>query len=253
MNNGHFTIAGVRVSAVNPKLAVETIDRLIAQRAKTYVCVVPASTVVDCSENPRYREVINAAGMATPDGMPVVWFGRAKGAAVERTYGPDLMLNVCDFGQKKGYRHYLYGGTTEALSSLELRLKNQFPGIKIVGSMAPPFRELSQDEDAQIVEKINAGAPDILWVGLGSPKQDFWMQAHRDKLNVPVAIGVGAAFDFLSGTKPQAPRWLRGLGLEWLFRLCCEPKRLWRRYLIGNGKFLALVTQDLFNQKSDKL
>ncbi len=151
---------------------------------------------------------------------------------------------VCDFGQTRGYRHYFYGATPEVLERLESRLKNQFPDIKIMGSFSPGFSKQCQDENSEVLQEINRLRPDILWVGLGSPKQDFWMYRHRDKLEVPVMIGVGAAFDFIAGTKPQAPAWMRRTGLEWFFRLCCEPKRLWKRYLIGNSRFLYYLFRD---------
>jgi N-acetylglucosaminyldiphosphoundecaprenol N-acetyl-beta-D-mannosaminyltransferase len=160
---------------------------------------------------------------------------------VRRVYGPDLLLQVCAAGLPRGRRHYLYGGDSETLGRLESVLHTRFPGIVIAGSQAPPFRSLSPEEDEQAVQMINLGRPDVVWVALGSPKQERWMSEHRGRVKAPVMIGVGAAFDFLSGGKPQAPRWMQQNGLEWLFRLATEPRRLWRRYA-RYPLFAALVT-----------
>ena len=180
--------------------------------------------------------------MVTPDGMPLVWIAKSRGFKnIARTYGPELMESLCCSGR---YRHFFYGGTGECLNRLENKLKQRNPQMNIAGRISPPFCEQSEAELRLDIEKINSVKPDILWVGLGSPKQDFWMHKNRDKLNVPVIIGVGAAFDFLSGMKKQAPSWVRHSGLEWLFRLCAEPRRLWRRYLIGNTLFLFLLIKE---------
>ena len=245
-----FDICGVKISAINLRVACDIISGWIERRSKAYVCVIPVSTIVECQENKEYREIVNAAQMATPDGMPLVWMGRLKGyRQVQRTYGPDLMVALCAISQEKGYRHYFYGGTQEACDRLELVLKKKFPKLNIIGKYAPPFRELSETEDKKITDDINRDNPDVLWVGLGSPKQDFWLKSHRALLNAPVILGVGAAFDFISGVKRQAPRWMQKVGLEWLFRLGCEPKRLWRRYLIGNSKFIFYLLKDLITRK----
>lgn len=247
MESQKADIGGVKVDAVNLQSAWEIIDGWIRSQAKTYVCVAPVSTIVSCHEDANYRRVVNQAGMVTPDGMPVVWLARRRGFKnVERTYGPDLMLKVCAEGNERGYRHFFYGGTEDVCSKLKDVLQARFPQIAIAGMYAPPFRDLTDYENERVMNMINSARPDILWVGLGSPKQDFWMHQNRAQLNVPVMIGVGAAFDFLSGSKPQAPRWMQRGGLEWLFRLGCEPKRLWKRYLMGNTKFLLLLLQEQF-------
>lgn len=247
----HFDILGVKIAAVNLTEAIGYVDRLVREKSRNYICVAPVSTIVSCQEDARYKEVVNKAGMVTPDGMPTVWLGKLKGYMnMDRVYGPDLMVMVCQAGESRGYRHYFYGATADVCDLLEKKLKERFPLLNVAGKFSPPFRDLSQDEDKDIIETINRANPDILWVGLGSPKQDFWMHEHRDKLKVPVMIGVGAAFDFLSGQKKQAPRWIQRCGLEWLFRLCCEPRRLWRRYLVGNTKFLYLLLLDNFKKKN---
>ena len=240
-----FDVLGVEVDILNLDLADSRVQSWIVRREKAYVCVAPVSTVVQCREDEAYKRIVNGAQMVTPDGMPLVWLGRLQGNKdIARTYGPDLMLQICGSGLKRGCRHYFYGATPEVLERLESRLKNQFPGIKIVGNFSPGFSRQCQDESPEVLQEINRLQPDILWVGLGSPKQDFWMHRHRDKLEVPVMIGVGAAFDFLAGTKKQAPVWMRRGGLEWFFRLCCEPKRLWKRYTIGNCKFIYYLFRD---------
>ena len=239
-------ICGVHISAINPHMACDAIKEWVENRRKAYVCVVPVSIVVDCQADKEYRMIINNADMATPDGVPLVWLGRLKGyKMMERTYGPDLMLDVCKMSQENDYRHYFYGSTTETCRLLESKLKERFPRLSIIGKFSPPFREMTYEEERRVIEEINRLKPDILWIGLGSPKQDYWMVKYRDKLEVPVMIGVGAAFDFISGIKKQAPRWMRRAGLEWFFRLCCEPKRLWKRYLIGNSKFIYFLLRDL--------
>lgn len=240
-----FSILDVMVSASNLTTASVQIDQWVGERAKTYVCIAPVSTIVDCRRDPAYRQVINGAGMVTPDGMPLVWLGRLKGHKdIGRTYGPDLLPYVCDAGQDKGWRHFFYGGTSEVLEKLVTRLREQFPGLQLAGCHAPSMQSVGQVESAATLEVIQRARPDILWVGLGSPKQDFWMANHRALLDVPVMVGVGAAFDFLSGTKPQAPRWMRRSGLEWMFRLGCEPRRLWKRYLVGNTLFVYWLIRD---------
>lgn len=250
MHSESSEILGVRISSVDIQSACSRICRWVEDRTKAYVCVTPVSTIVQCQLDPHYKSIINHADMNTPDGMPVVWISRLKGnRQIARTYGPDLMGAVCAAGQDKGYKHYFYGATPETCRLLEANLKRKFPRMSIVGKISPPFRTLSDEEDSQIVESINRAGPDILWIGLGSPKQDFWMHEHRERLNVPVMIGVGAAFDFLAGTKPQAPRWMQRVGSEWLFRLCCEPQRLWRRYLIGNSKFIFYLLKDCLRKK----
>jgi len=242
-----FDVLGVKISAVNLSSAARQIEEWIAARAKTYVCVAPVSTIMDCQDDPDYLRIVNNAGMVTPDGMPVVWLGRRQaGTMLDRTYGPDLMNTFCALSEEKGYKHFFYGGSATANRLLSENLQKRFPKLKIVGQYSPPFLAVKQKEKPEVIGQINAAGADVLWVGLGSPKQDFWMALHRHDLSVPVIIGAGAAFDFLAGTKPQAPRWMQRSGLEWVFRLCCEPQRLWKRYLVGNSRFVYLVLKNKF-------
>ena len=243
-------ILGVQVSAVTIDLACREIEGWVKERRKSYVCVAPVSTIVDCQHDSAYRDLVNAADMVTPDGMPVAWLVRSKGYPyVERTYGPDLMRILC---RRPGLRHYFFGATPQVLKGLEQNLKKDFSGIAIAGRISPPFHPQAQLEDEETRTAINQARPDILWISLGSPKQDFWMKLNRDRLEAPVMVAVGAAFDFLAGTKPQAPRWMQKTGFEWLFRLCCEPKRLWRRYLVGNSLFVYYLLRSLYNNSFSK-
>ena len=250
--DGYATVApradvlGVGIAAQTMAEAVFRIGRWIELRASTYVCVNDVHTIVESHFHSDLRDIYNRAGMATSDGMPLVWLCRLAGhAGAERVYGPDLMLEVCSASSRRGWRHYFYGATDEVLEKLGAALATRFPGLLIVGSCAPPFLPPSEAEDRAVVDHINAARPDIVWVGLGAPKQDRWMAAHLGRVSAPVMIGVGAAFDFLAGVKPQAPRRLRRLGLEWLFRLATEPRRLGRRDLVCNTLFLWLLLKQL--------
>ena len=249
----YFDLLGVKITVTGIPRACQTIERWIKGKKKTYVCVAPVSTIVDSQSDLTYRRIINNAGMTTPDGVPLVWLGRLKGHKdINRTYGPDLMLRLCGMSQDRGYRHYFYGGTPSTNSLLADKLQKEFPRLNIAGLYAPDLQPVGALETADVLDQINKANPDVLWVGLGSPKQDYWMYHHRNKLNVPVMIGVGAAFDFIAGTKQQAPLWMRQAGLEWFFRLCCEPGRLWKRYLIGNAKFIYFLIESFVLGKGRK-
>ncbi len=235
-------VLGVGISAINMEDALYVIERWIESRAQHYVCVTPVHSVMECQNNPELRKIFNRSGLTTPDGMPLVWLSRLAGFPhVSRVYGPDLMLAACKMSVGKRYRHFLYGGSEGIADTLAAILSDRFPGLEIVGACSPPFRTLSPDEEKQVIQGINAAKPDIVWVGLGAPKQERWMANMMGRLHAPVLIGVGAAFDFLSGQKKQAPRWMQSAGLEWLFRLATEPGRLWRRYLIDNPLFVCLT------------
>jgi len=250
--NDQIDILGVKINVTNLSLTFDQITDWIQAKKRTYVCTAPVATIVDCQKDTLYKEIINNSGMTTPDGVPLVWIGRFKGrSSIQRTYGPDLVLTICDKGQDQGIKHFFYGGTEESIRRMIQNIRKKFPEINVVGQYAPPIRAIHAQETDQVIEQINEANPDILWVGLGSPKQDYWMHYHRNRLNVPVIIAVGAAFDFLSGMKPQAPRWMQRIGFEWLFRFGCEPHRLWRRYLIGNTQFLYLLLKDSLKRKAN--
>lgn len=246
MDLQRVNILGVGVSAINMGIALEVIHEWIQRRSPHYVCVTGVHGIMESQRDRNLRIVHNQAGLVTPDGMPLVWLSWLKGFHhVDRVYGPDLMLAVCEQSLRYGYRHFFYGGAAGVPESLAGVLQKRFPGLRVVGTYSPPFRALSAEEDAQVVQMLNEAHPDIIWVGLSTPKQERWMAAHRAQLTAPVLIGVGAAFDFLTGRKPQAPRWMQRAGLEWFFRLLTEPRRLWRRYLINNPLFVAFVVLEL--------
>ncbi len=235
-------VLGVSINAITIKGTLSKIQQWIETGERHYVSVCTVHTVMECQMNPSMRRAVNGAGMATPDGMPLVWLAKMRNQEpVERVYGPDLMLALCKLSDKLGYRHYFYGGTAGVPEQLAANLKNRFPDLAVAGTYSPPFRPLSDEEDKVVIENINNSKADIVWVGLGTPKQDLWMASHRQSLDAAVLIGVGAAFDFHTGKVRQAPRWMQNSGLEWLFRLFMEPRRLWKRYLLYNPWFLWLV------------
>ena len=206
------------------------------------MCVRDAHGVVRCQDDHELRSIHNRAFLVTPDGMPLVWALKHAGhLESDRVYGPDLMLSVFEAGRSKGLRHFLYGATAETLEQLQARLLARFPEAQIAGSYAPPFHKLSLQEEADIADRINRSGADIIWVGLGSPKQELWMARMRNSLEASMLIGVGAAFDFHAGLKRQAPRIIQRSGFEWAFRLLCEPRRLWRRYALVVPTFLSLT------------
>jgi N-acetylglucosaminyldiphosphoundecaprenol N-acetyl-beta-D-mannosaminyltransferase len=186
-----------------------------------------------------FHEVLASADLAVPDGMPLIWIGRHRGFPLhKRVYGPDLFLDFCRATASKGYKHFLYGGHAGVPEKVSAKLKQECQGIRIAGTFSPPFRKQTRAEQRKVISEINKSGADVLWVALGCPKQEVWMYENRHRLNVPVIVGVGQAFDILSERVRQAPRWVRNAGLEWAFRLVIEPRRLWRRYLVYNTQFI---------------
>jgi N-acetylglucosaminyldiphosphoundecaprenol N-acetyl-beta-D-mannosaminyltransferase len=254
MKPARVNVLGVGISAINMGTALASIDDWIARREQHYVCVTTVHGVMACQSDPELRQIFNRSGLTTPDGMPLVWLNWLGGQRhVGRVYGPDLMLTLCESSRLRGYRHFLYGGVEGVAETLAARLTERFPGLKIVGTYTPPFRPLTAEEDARVVEMINDASPDVVWVGISTPKQERWMAAHVGHLSAPVMIGVGAAFDFHIGRVRQAPGWMQGVGLEWLFRLSQEPRRLWRRYLLNNPVFVASVLLQMSRIKTYSL
>jgi len=244
-------ILGVGISAINLDQAVKIIVHWTEHRQKQYVCVTPAHGIMDCQRDANLRKIFNCSGLTTPDGMSVVWLLRILGYRnVNRVYGPDLMESICQHTSiNRRLRHFFYGGAEGIPEILSEMLRIDFPHLNVVGTYSPPFRPLTAEEDQEIVAQINAAEPDIVWVGISTPKQEKWMSDHVESLNASVLIGVGAAFDFLSGTKKQAPKWIQRSGFEWLFRLANEPKRLWRRY-IEYPYFIILILFQFLGLKS---
>jgi N-acetylglucosaminyldiphosphoundecaprenol N-acetyl-beta-D-mannosaminyltransferase len=235
-------VLGVGVSAVNLELASELIQCWISSRENQYVCITGVHGVMESQSDPTLQRIHNAAGMVTPDGMPMVWLNRLAGNKhVSRVYGPDLMLKLCKEGVNRGLRHYFYGGAEGVANLLSATLRRRFPGLIVAGTYCPPFRKMTEVEDAALIAEINALNADIVWVGLSTPKQEYWMSSHLRRINAPVMIGVGAAFDFHAGLKRQAPLWMQKSGLEWFYRLITEPGRLWKRYLKNNPLFVIYL------------
>ncbi len=232
-------ILGSSVSAINMEQACSVVMEAVAARQKGYVCFGGVQLLTEAYEHADYRELLERALLVTPDGMPLVWLGRLQGRRhMTRVYGPDLMLKICAATVAAGRTHFLYGGNPGVAAELKATLEKRFPGIRIVGTHCPPFRPLNAAEEAEVIQQIGSAQPDIIWVGLGSPKQDRFMRDYLPKLDTTVMLGVGAAFDFLTGRVRQAPGWMQRIGMEWAFRVCCEPRRLAGRYFRNNPLFV---------------
>lgn len=242
-----ISICGVKINIIQiPEVVQIMEDWIIQKRSGNYIVVSNFYDVMMSKNNSEVKKAVNNSSLSVPDGISLLLIARIYNHQLrKRVYGPDLMLEFLKIANCKGYSNFFYGSTKEALDLLIKNLKIKFPNLNIIRAYSPPFRKLTPDEDREIVDMINKTSPDVLWVSLGCPKQQLWMYAHKDKLNVPVMVGVGAAFDFLSGTKPQAPKWIRDNGFEWLFRLVTEPKRLWRRYLINGSQFLFYAGREV--------
>jgi N-acetylglucosaminyldiphosphoundecaprenol N-acetyl-beta-D-mannosaminyltransferase len=244
-------ILGVGAMPLDLGKAAETLDRWRAERRRNYVCLISVHGLVVSQRDPAIRSALNRCGIAAEDGMPLVWWSRLAGfAQARRVCGSDLLDAVCAYGLPRGYRHYFYGSSPQVLELLTKRLSRRHPGLIIAGHRAPPFRPLTTAEEAEDIAAINEARPDFVWIGLGMPKQEKWMVEHLGKIDATALIGVGAAFDFHAGTKPRAPVWMQRSGLEWLFRLMTEPRRLAHRYLIDNALFVGYTLRQLTGWKS---
>ena len=247
-------VLGVGVSAINMTDAIRAIDRWIACRDARYVCVTGVHGVIESQRDPDLRRIHNAAGLVTPDGMPLVWLLKQGGYHhASRVYGPDLMLALFAHSSDGRWRHFFYGSSDPVLTQLQRIMAARFPGARIVGSFSPPYRPVTKAEDEHIVRMINDSSADVVWVGLSTPKQERWMAEHRTRLSAPVLIGVGAAFDIHAGMLRQAPRFIQRSGFEWLFRLIMEPRRLWKRYLRNNPEFVLRILQHSLGMKRYKV
>jgi N-acetylglucosaminyldiphosphoundecaprenol N-acetyl-beta-D-mannosaminyltransferase len=244
-------ILGVGVTATNLSQTVATLERWREEGRRDYVCFVSVHGVVTAQRDPTIRSALNRSGLATEDGMPLVWWSRSTGfQQARRVCGPDLLDAMCALGSQKGHRHYFYGGSPKVVEQLVSRLTQRYPGLIVAGYHSPPFRSLTQEEDAADVAAINETRPDFVWIGLGMPKQEKWMALHVGRVHATAMLGVGAAFDFHAGTKPRAPLWMQRAGLEWLFRLLSEPRRLAHRYLIDNSIFVMKTIQHVAGWRS---
>ena len=243
-----FSVGGLGISELtfDEALALFLEAPARGDRLRAHFCT--AHTVVEAHDTPDLRRALGAAELTVADGMPLVWAGRLRGRHVGRVCGPDLMLALLDRSRVHGGRHYFYGGAPGVAERIADRMCERFPGLQIVGTEAPPFRVLTPEEQQEAAARINASGADYVWVGLGTPKQDYWLAENRDRLQASVLFAVGAAFDFLSGGKPRAPRLMQRTGMEWLFRLVTEPRRLGRRYTVTNARFLWLVGTEILRR-----
>jgi N-acetylglucosaminyldiphosphoundecaprenol N-acetyl-beta-D-mannosaminyltransferase len=241
-------IIGMKVSRTSYRQAAEAIRNWAQQGASKYVCIASVNNVMEAYDSRAFQSVMNGAALVTPDGMPVVWGLRLLGRKnASRVYGPDLTPVLLEMAQESGLPVGFYGGSEAVLKRLLEVVSKRFPKLNVAYSFSPPFRPLTPEEDAQVTAAINASGARVLFIGLNTPKQDYWMAAHQGHVRA-VMVGVGAAFDFLAGSKPQAPRWMMPLGLEWLFRLATEPRRLWKRYLKHNPRFVVLLAWQLLRR-----
>jgi len=242
-------IIGVLISVVSWESSLKQIVYWAQKKESRYICICNVHSVVTASQNQEFGRVVNDADMATPDGAPVAWMLRRLGHVdQQRINGPDLMWKYCEQAQTRDELIYFYGSTEETLTSLKLKLLVAFPNLKIAGVISPPYRTLTPDEDAAIIDQINASGAGVVWVSLGCPKQELWMAAHRGRINA-VMIGVGAAFDYHAGTIKRAPKWMQDCGLEWFHRLASEPRRLWKRYMVTNTLFVIGAARQLLRVK----
>jgi N-acetylglucosaminyldiphosphoundecaprenol N-acetyl-beta-D-mannosaminyltransferase len=231
--------------------AIEVMDALVETRDRGYVCAAPVHALMVAQEDPEMRAALRDSTIVVPDGMPLVWASNLLGEKLaDRVYGPELMLRYSDRCAERGHRVWLYGGRDQgSLVQLALSMRRRHPGIKIVGGYSPPFRPLTAEEEDTVVAQINDARPDVLWVGIGVPKQEKWMAHMRDRLEVPVMCGVGAAFDFQAGRISMAPAWMQDRGLEWIYRIAQEPRRLLPRYLYTNPRFVVAFARQYLAQR----
>jgi N-acetylglucosaminyldiphosphoundecaprenol N-acetyl-beta-D-mannosaminyltransferase len=235
-------VLGVGVHATDLSRAAGIIESAVREGAKGYVCATGVHGVMEAQRDPQFREILNHAVLVVPDGMPTVWIGRMQGySTMKRVFGPDLMLEVCRRSVGTGIRHFLYGGNPGIAADLAERLRCKFPGIDVTGTFTPPFRPLGPSEVFEFEKQLEAARPDIVWVGLSTPKQEKFMADNFRRLPCKIMIGVGAAFDIHTGHVRDAPNWIKDAGLQWAHRLCQEPRRLWKRYLLNNSAFLVAI------------
>jgi N-acetylglucosaminyldiphosphoundecaprenol N-acetyl-beta-D-mannosaminyltransferase len=246
----YANVLGVKVSAIDLGRAVEMADRWIAGENRGYICVTGVHGIMEAQSDSELQYILNHAFINTPDGMPMSWVGRLQGfSKMDRVFGPDLMASLCGISVERNYRHFLYGGETGVAELLKEKLESKFPGLQIVGTYTPPFRNLTDEEEEEIFRRLQELQPHILWVGLSTPKQERFMARYVDRLQVPLMVGVGAAFDYHTGRISDCSNWIKRAGLQWLHRLLQDPKRLWKRYLRNNPAFLWKITLQLFKLK----
>lgn len=245
-NRLRANVLGVGVDAIDMQTAVSLIDSAVASSHKGYVCITGVHGIMEAQRNEHLKTILNNSYLTTPDGMPTVWIGRFQGFRhMDRVYGPDLMLQVCRLSVSKAYTHFLYGSKPGVAERLKSVLTRRFPGIRILAAHCPPFHPLNKAEERDLVERVGDLKPDLFWVGLSTPKQEQFMAQFIDRLDTKMMLGVGAAFDIHTGLLKDSPAWVKRAGLQWLHRLCQEPKRLWKRYLVNNPEFMLKASLQL--------
>jgi N-acetylglucosaminyldiphosphoundecaprenol N-acetyl-beta-D-mannosaminyltransferase len=248
--SAHTNVLGVSVSAVDMQQAILACDELIARRGRGYISVTGVHGIMEAQSDPAFRAILNQSFLCVPDGMPMVWVGRLQGYwKMQRVYGPDLMLELCRHSVARNYRHFLYGGKQGIAEDLATELRRRFVGLQVVGTYTPPFRPLTDSEESELAATLKACNPDVIWVGLSTPKQERFMAHYINRLDTKLMIGVGAAFDVHTGHIKDAPAWIKAAGLQWLHRLLQEPRRLWKRYLLNNPRFLFRIALQFVNDK----
>jgi N-acetylglucosaminyldiphosphoundecaprenol N-acetyl-beta-D-mannosaminyltransferase len=245
-------VLGVPISVIDYDGAIEVMDSLVESRGRGYVCAAPVHALMVAQEDAEMRAALRDSTLVVPDGMPIVWASNLLGETLsDRVYGPELMLRYSDRCAERGHRVWLYGGRDQgSLVQLALNLRRRHPGINIVGGYSPPFRPMTEEEEDALVDQINGARPDVLWVGIGVPKQEKWMARMRERLEVPVMCAVGAAFDFHAGRISQAPSWMQQRGLEWIYRIAQEPRRLLPRYLYFNPRFVLAFGRQYLSRRT---
>ncbi len=239
IQNAYADVLGVKVSAINMKLAIELADQWVAAGSPGYICVTGVHGVMEAQADSELRQILNHACINTPDGMPMSWIGHLQGfQEMDRVFGPDFMTAMCRLSVERGYRNFLYGGKPGVATLLSEALQHKFPGLQVVGTYTPPFRNLTPEEEEELLAQVRESRPHILWVGLSTPKQERFMAQYVDRLQVPLLVGVGAAFDYHTGGIRDCSDWIKRAGLQWLHRLTQDPRHLWRRYLRNNPAFL---------------
>jgi N-acetylglucosaminyldiphosphoundecaprenol N-acetyl-beta-D-mannosaminyltransferase len=253
-NNRRVNVLGVGITPLRTQDALQRIGSAIAEGAKGYICITGVHGVMEAQTDSNLRTIINHSMLTTADGRPTVWVGWLQGFhKMMQITGPDLMLHVCEESVKKGYTHFFYGGDVGVADQLKTNLEAKYPGLQVVGTYTPPFRPLNSAEENELQELVARLKPDMFWVGLSTPKQERFMAEYLSKLDTKLMIGVGAAFDIHTGRIKDSPDWLQAMGLQWVHRMAQEPRRLWKRYLYNNPRFIVRITSQLLGLRKYEL
>jgi N-acetylglucosaminyldiphosphoundecaprenol N-acetyl-beta-D-mannosaminyltransferase len=247
-------VLGVGVTPLDARQTIDLIDAAIRENHKSYICVTGVHGIMEAQKDPGLRAIINRSMITTADGRPTVWVGRLQGfRKMKQLTGPNLMLQLCQESVAKGQTHFFYGGDVGVADQLKLTLEARYPGLRVVGTYTPPFRPLNAKEEQELQETIARVKPDLFWVGLSTPKQERFMAQYLPKLDTKVMLGVGAAFDIHTGRIQESPEWLKATGMQWFHRMCQEPRRLWKRYLYNNPRFIVRITSQLLGFRKYEL